>query len=268
MDLAPIPYSLMPGAAMVILETTTCAMPFTAALCERERPAQPHRSACAPKICPIHPAQPHRAHPGASQLVVVLVRHRDPVDDLPEGTGSGVALGLCHPRPMLPPSGHGLAVTGTPHPQGAPPKIPHNTRTPRTHGHLQKGFGSETSPSRAPKGHPHPQTSLLLRSRPSHPLGVLNMGTGTTHRGRTHSLLPHHRDVHAVGGGHSCERDPAGEQRGGSLRERGQHQHRGQDDTKPLGAGGEGNRPVLGMRVSLGRGLGGGSLPRSPPTLV
>lgn len=120
---------------MVILETTTCAMPFTAALCEREQPAQPHRSACAPKTCPIHPAQPHSAHPGASQLVVVLVRHRDPVDDLPEGTGSGVALGLCHPRPMLPPSGHGLAVTGTPHPQGAPPKNPtqhQDTADPRS----------------------------------------------------------------------------------------------------------------------------------------
>lgn len=135
-----------------------------------------------------------------------------------------------------------------------PPKIPHNTRTPQTHGHLQKGFGSGTSPSRTPNGHPHPQTSLLLRSRPSHPLGVLNMGTGTTHRGRTHSLLPHHRDVHAVGGGHSCERDPAGEQRGSSLQERGRHQHGGQDDTKPLGAGGEGNRPVPGMGVLIGKG--------------
>lgn len=58
MDLAPIPYSLMPGAAMVILETTTCAMPFTAALCERERPAQPHRSACAPKPAPSTPCSP------------------------------------------------------------------------------------------------------------------------------------------------------------------------------------------------------------------
>lgn len=115
-----------------------------------------------PQTCPIHPVQPHSTHPGASQLVVVLVRYRDPVDDLPEGTGSGVALGLCHPWPMLPPSGHGLAVTGTPRPQGAPPRIPHNTRTPRTHSHLQKGFGSETSPSRAPDGHPHPKTSLLL----------------------------------------------------------------------------------------------------------
>lgn len=38
MDPVPIliPHSLMPGAAIVILETTTCAMPFTAALCEQE----------------------------------------------------------------------------------------------------------------------------------------------------------------------------------------------------------------------------------------
>lgn len=37
-DLAPIlmPHSLMPGAAIVILETTTCAMPFTAALCKEK----------------------------------------------------------------------------------------------------------------------------------------------------------------------------------------------------------------------------------------
>lgn len=33
----PTPHSLMPGAAMVILETTTCVMPFTAALCKQEQ---------------------------------------------------------------------------------------------------------------------------------------------------------------------------------------------------------------------------------------
>lgn len=40
----PTPHSLMPGAAMVILETTTCAMPFAAALCKQKQGVSPHRT--------------------------------------------------------------------------------------------------------------------------------------------------------------------------------------------------------------------------------